>query len=285
MKKSARWHSLNPKVKERIIKEQQAKAIANKKKREPKADKQRRMMMYYKKAQGKKKLSNKTARPLSIRDENRISLSSLQDSSSSSTTYQGTVISLTDFGAYIDIGTECDGLLHISQITREEFISHPKQVFSPGDVIDGLKIYRVAPELKKLQLTLLDSEKGEEENGGDDDEDELALMGLNNDSSEERVDPDRIPLEDIQIDDELWGEIKRVTNFGSYIEVGCEVYGFLHFMDHPFFGLVKEQHPSEYMRVGDRVRVWVSNLDFDKKRVQLTAMRPKTLPILRRERF
>lgn len=42
MKKSARWHSLNPKVKERIIKEQQAKAIANKKKREPKADKQRR---------------------------------------------------------------------------------------------------------------------------------------------------------------------------------------------------------------------------------------------------
>lgn len=244
------------------------------------------MMMYYKKAQGKKKLSNKTARPISIRDENRISLSSLQQqaqdsSSSSSSTYQGTVISLTDFGAYIDIGTECDGLLHISQITREEFISHPKQVFSPGDVIDGLKIYRIAPEMKKLQLTLLDSE--EEENG---DEDELALMGLNNDdSSQERVDPDRIPLEDIQIDDELWGEIKRVTNFGSYIEVGCEVYGFLHFMDHPFFGLVKEQHPSEYMRVGDRVRVWVSNLDFDKKRVQLTAMRPKTLPILRRERF
>lgn len=273
-----RWQSLDPDVKKRIIKEQQAKAIMKKKKREPAQDKKRRMMMEYKKAKLKKKRQSRVYRPLPVHSKDRQPLSEFQPNSF---IQNGTIISLTDFGVYVDVGTECDGLLHISQISSTEsvsFVAHPRQVFSPGDVVENLYVYRVSPELKKLQLSMLTPE-----------EREIAIR-WNNDLEEEQEDEEeedveRITLDELSIDDELWGEIKRVTNFGAYIELGAEVDGFLHFMDHPFFGTeqYKGAHPSAFMEPGQRVRVWVSNLDFDKCRIKLTAIRPESLPVLRRE--
>ena len=144
---------------------------------------------------------------------------------------------------------------------------------------------------------------------------------------------DRIQLDEIEVDDELWGEIRRVTDYGAYVEIGTFVErmgenertkvrsfvatnpsrsefsalryvvisffasisfiphipqgavcrGFLHFMDHPVFGEVKGSHPREYMRVGDRVRVWVMDVERTQKRIKLTANRPAGLPGPRRE--
>jgi ribosomal protein S1 len=54
-------------------------------------------------------------------------------------------------------------------------------------------------------------------------------------------------------------------------------------MDHPVFGEEKGAHPREYMSVGDRVRVWVLDVDREQKRVKLTANRPEGLPGPRRE--
>ena len=170
----------------------------------------------------------------------------------------GVVISLTNFGAYVDIGTECDGLLHISQMTRDFFVEHPRQVLSPGDEVT-VKVRKVDPELKKMQLTMLESTQ------------DVALMGAEEDDGE-----DRIPLTDIEIDDELWGEIKRVTDFGAYVEVGAEVDGFMHFMDHPLWS--DSMHPSDFIESGERVRVWAVDVDLDKRRIRLTGNRPESLP-------
>ena len=175
---------------------------------------------------------------------------------------EGTVISLTNFGAYVDIGTECDGLLHVSQITRDFFVEHPRQVLTPGDAVT-VTIRSVNPEKKKLQLTMLPKEWWQPDD--EDDEEE------------------RIPLQDIDVDDELWGEIKRVTDYGAYVEVGAVVDGFLHFMDHPGFGSSPGAPLSDFMRTGDRVRVWVADVDMDKRRIKLTANRPAHLPGPRRD--
>jgi ribosomal protein S1 len=94
-------------------------------------------------------------------------------------------------------------------------------------------------------------------------------------------DEDRIALEDIQVDDELWGQLKRVTNYGGYVDVGAAVSGFLHFMDHPSW--IKGSSPRDIMNVGDRVRVWVSSVDLEQRRIKLTANRPAYLPGPRRE--
>jgi transcriptional accessory protein Tex/SPT6 len=100
---------------------------------------------------------------------------------------------------------------------------------------------------------------------------------------EEDDDDERIPLEDLAVDDELWGEIKRVTAFGSYVELGAKVDGFLHFMDHPEFGQVPGMKPSSFMKVKDRIRCWVADIDLEKGRIKLTANRPPSLPGPRRE--
>lgn len=258
--KNPRWKNLSPSVKNLIIKEAQEKAIRNKKKREPSSEKKQRMMMFYKKLQLKSKRASQTTRPLPTNSPDRTPLSLLQPGQ----LLNGTVISLTSFGAYVDVGSECDGLLHVSQITREEFVEHPRQVLRPGDEIDVWMV-KCSPELKKMQLTMLPASLNDENDEDDDEDDE------------------RIQLSDLAINDELWGKITRVTSYGAYVELGTEAKGWLHFMDHPDF--VIGMKPAEFMTVGDRIRCWVVNVEVDRQRLKITANRPDNLPGPRREIF
>lgn len=217
-------------------------------------------MFQYKKSQKKAKSLSKVTRPFAINSPDRIDLSDLVPDEM----YNGTVISLTDFGAYVDIGSGCDGLLHVSQITREDFVEHPRQYLSPGDQVD-VRLVRVSPELKKMQLSMLPME----------------VLSVEREDKDEME--DRIPLSDLDVDDELWGEIKRVTAFGAYVELGAVVSGWLHFMDHPLYGNAPGAKPREFMKVGERIRCWVSGVDTELNRIKLTANRPEFLPGPRRE--
>jgi ribosomal protein S1 len=221
------------------------------------------VLLFYKQKQKEKKRNSKVKRTLQFKDRANRTLSELVVGS----TVDGVVISLTPFGAYVDVGSECDGLLHVSQLSRETFVEHPRQVLEPGQHVE-VRIRAVSPALKKLQLTMLDAEV---DGAGDEDDDDERDEGL--------------ALEDVAVDDELWGELSRVTDFGAYVEVGARVAGFLHFMDHPAFTWPENKgvHPRTYMKVGDRVRVWVSNVDLDRQRIKLTAYRPRHLPGPRRE--
>ncbi len=221
--------------------------------------------MQYKEMEKQSKREKFVIRETPISSPARISLSSFNPGDS----LKGRVISLTNFGAYVDVGSEVDGLLHVSQITRDEFVSHPRQFLSPGMEVD-VRVVRVSKELKKLQLTMLPEEILEEEN---------VFNKFDIDEDED----DRIQLDEIEVDDELWGEIRRVTDYGAYVELGAVVRGFLHFMDHPLFGDLNGAKPNEIMAVGDRVRVWVMDVDTTQKRIKLTANRPPGLPGPRRE--
>ena len=254
-KTASRWQQLNPTTKAHIIRQGQERAIRNKARTEGPMAKKRKAMMFVREQQRAKSRASRVKRPMSF--SNRTALSSLLPHQE----LNGTVISLTQFGAYVDVGTECDGLLHVSQLSRDTFVSHPKQFVQPGDKLK-VRVRSVNAELKKLHLTLLPQEMVEEEQA---------------DSMED----DRIPLEDILVDDELWGQLKRVTDFGAYVEVGAVVDGFLHFMDHPSWD--QGAHPRDFMARGDRVRVWVSDVDLEQGRIKLTALRPSQLPGPRRE--
>ena len=264
-KAMSRWGSLNPKIKARIVKEAQERAIRNKKRREPAEAKKRRLYSQYREMQKKSKFDKYVTREKPTHDKTRTKLAELNPGE----TVPGRVISLTSFGAYVDIGSEVDGLLHVSQISRDEFVDHPRKFLAPGDDVE-VRIVRMDPGAKKLQLTMLPEEVLHEENV------------LNKHMIDEDED-DRIQLDEIEVDDELWGEIRRVTDYGAYIELGAVVRGFMHFMDHPLFGEVKGAHPKEFMRVGDRVRVWVLDVDSTQQRIKLTANRPSGLPGPRRE--
>lgn len=235
----------------------QERAIANKKKREPASAKKRRMLSYVRDRRALKRREGRVRRALPFDD--RAPLSSLLPGMEMS----GRVISLTSFGAYVDVGTECDGLLHVSQIARDVFVGHPRERLSPGETV-VVRVRSINPERNKLHLTMLSR-----------DEVEAELRDANDD--------ERIPLEDLRVDDELWGELRRVTDYGAYVEVGAAVDGFLHFMDHPAFGWSHGEHPTAYMHAGERVRIWVSDVDRERNRIRLTANRPQHLPGPRRE--
>ena len=67
---------------------------------------------------------------------------------------QGTVRNVVDFGAFIDIGLHDDGLVHISNISKEK-ISHPSQILSVGDIVD-VWVKKIDEEKKKVQLTMIE---------------------------------------------------------------------------------------------------------------------------------
>jgi ribosomal protein S1 len=201
-------------------------------------------------------------------------------------------LDLTARHFFFSIRNAQDGLLHISQISRDFFVEHPRQVLTPGDEIT-VQVRSVNAIRNKLHLTMLPRDVWVAE------KEQQKLRQANNDhENDTETMSDRIPLGEIQVDDELWGELRRVTDYGAYVEVGAVVDGWLHFMDHPEAachvggaqqGLQQSkqqpqhQHPSDFMKVGDRVRVWVSDVNNEQQRIKLTALRPPHLPGPRRE--
>lgn len=220
--------------------------------------------MRYKDMQREEKQARYVQRKTPLNDPKRVHLRDLNPNE----TYTGQVISMNNFGAYVDIGTEVDGLLHVSQISREMFVRHPRELLRLGELIE-VRVVRASPDMKKLQVSMLPESVLEEE-----------AVRKNFEDNEE---DERIQLDEVFRDDELWGEIRRVTDYGAYVEVGAVVRGFLHFMDHPMWEDHKGSAPREFMKIGDRVRVWVLGVDTTKRRIQVTANRPEGLPGPRRE--
>ena len=233
--------------------------------------------MFIKEKQRERKRLDRIQRPLPlVPTDQRIPLSVLPPGMKC----RGTCISITSFGAYIDIGSECDGLLHVGQMVAEgptanSFIQNPRQIVQPGDEIT-VTIRSINPSRKKLHLTMLPWEIVEQQLEAE----QLAKSNVDDDARIATT--DRMTLSDIEIDDELWGEIRRVTDFGAYVEVGAVVDGFLHYMDHPSFS-GGGQHPTQFMQPGDRIRIWVADVDQPRNRIKLTAQRPAHLPGPRRE--
>ena len=67
---------------------------------------------------------------------------------------QGTVRNVVDFGAFIDIGLHNDGLVHISKISKD-FIKHPSDVLSVGDIVDCY-VEEIFKDKEKVALSLLE---------------------------------------------------------------------------------------------------------------------------------
>ena len=270
--KGSAWDQMHPLARLKIIEKRQQRAIDNKKKNESSKDKKRRLMMTYKHLQVRKerdrRAANRVERPIPLYEmsadgdvsekklsSQRVEMSALEVGQER----KGTVISLQKFGVYVDVASTRDALLHISDMKNDGFVEHPRQLFSPGDDVT-VWIKYVDAENNKLAVTMV--APSEEDEGEDDD--------------------DLIQLDEVDVDDELWGVVKRVTDYGAYVNLGAVVDGFLHFMDHPDFGINKGAHPSEYLKSGQRIRVWVSDIDDDLKRIELTGNRPTSLPVIRR---
>lgn len=150
--------------------------------------------------------------------------------------YTGTVRSLTNYGAFVDLGG-VDGMVHISELSWQR-IKHPSEVVSVGDTVE-VYVKELDRENKKISLGY----KKVEDN------------------------PWEILKRDYPVDSEVDAKIVSITSFGAFAQIIPGIDGLVHIsqISHKHIGT-----PAEVLKVGDVVKAKIMEIDFDKKRVSLS---------------
>jgi small subunit ribosomal protein S1 len=150
--------------------------------------------------------------------------------------FQGTVRSLTDFGAFVDIGG-VDGLVHVSELSWNR-IRHPSEIVKPGDVIE-VYIKDFDPEKHRISLGYKKVEN----------------------------DPYRDVEERFPVGTIITGKIVRMFPFGAFVEIAPGVDALCHISQISNMRLVK---PSDALRDGMEVTAKVMEVNSDTRRISIS---------------
>src|SRR5450432_4303617 len=135
----------------------------------------------------------------------------------------GRVISVTDYGAFIELEQGIEGLVHVSEMTWSKRMKHPSKLVSVGDTVDCVVI-NVNPTERRISLGMR----------------QLAANPW--DSLHEKF-PVGMTVE---------GRVRNLTDFGAFIEIEDGIDGLVHVSNLSWTKRVK--HPSEVLKKGDRVK-------------------------------
>jgi small subunit ribosomal protein S1 len=151
---------------------------------------------------------------------------------------KGTVISLTDYGAFIEIENGVEGLIHISEMTWSKRLKAPTKLFNVGQTV----------EAAVLNINL---------------QDRKISLGI------KQILPDpwaKVP-EKYPIGALVSGRVRNLTEFGAFVEVEEGIDGLIHISDLSWSRNLK--HPSEVIRKGETVQAVVLNVDPEHRRLSL----------------
>ncbi|MBA3580506.1 MAG: 30S ribosomal protein S1 [Gemmatimonadaceae bacterium] len=154
------------------------------------------------------------------------------------TRVSGKVVSITNYGAFIELEPGIEGLVHISEMSWTRNVRHPSKLVSIGEAIEAV-VLKVDPNEEKISLGMKQTEQD-------------PWMVL----------PYRYP-----IGTRLNGKVRNLTSFGAFVEIEPGIDGLIHISDMSWTKRV--QHPSEVVKKGDAVDVVILNIDSDNKRISL----------------
>ena len=150
---------------------------------------------------------------------------------------KGTIVSITDYGAFVELEKGIEGLVHISEMSWSRHIKHPSKIVSLRDEVDAV-VLTLDKEKKRISLG-------------------MKQMGSN-------------PWEEIEgkypVGAEVTGTIRNLTDFGAFIELENGVDGLIHISD---LSWKKIKHPSEQLKKKDEVKAIVLNIDKANCRISL----------------
>jgi small subunit ribosomal protein S1 len=152
---------------------------------------------------------------------------------------QGKVVSITNYGAFVELEKGVEGLVHISEMSWTRHIKHPSKVVSIGDIIEAV-VLNVNEEEEKISLGM----KQIEEDPWD------GLAG--------KYPPGTV----------IAGKVRNLTSFGAFVEIEEGIDGLVHISDMSWTRRI--HHPSEVVRKGETVKVQVLNIDTENKRISLS---------------
>jgi small subunit ribosomal protein S1 len=146
---------------------------------------------------------------------------------------EGKVTRTELYGAFVDVGVNSDGLIHISRLSTGR-VRKVTDVVSVGDTV-SVWVESIDPDRRRIALTM--------------------------------VEPPELEWKDIQVGQVYTGEVVRVERYGLFVDIGAERPGLLHVREMGSY----VRRPEEFARLGDTVRVDVRSVDPSKRQIDLTA--------------
>jgi len=151
---------------------------------------------------------------------------------------QGKVVSITNYGAFVELEPGIEGLVHISEMSWTRNVRHPSKVVSIGETIEAV-VLKVDPAEEKISLGMKQTEQ----------------------------DPWMVLPMKYPVGTRVTGKVRNLTSFGAFVEIEPGIDGLVHVSDMSWTKRV--QHPSEVVKKGDTVEVVVLNIDPENKRISL----------------
>ncbi len=154
------------------------------------------------------------------------------------TRIQGKVVSITNYGAFVELEPGIEGLVHISEMSWTRNVRHPSKIVSIGETIEAV-VLKVDETEEKISLGMKQTEQD-------------PWMTL----------PTKYPF-----GTRIAGKVLNLTSFGAFVELEPGIDGLIHISDMSWTKRV--QHPSEVVKKGDAVEVVILNIDSENKRISL----------------
>jgi len=154
------------------------------------------------------------------------------------TKVRGRVVSLTDYGAFVEVEEGVEGLIHVSEMSWTRKVRHPSQVVSVGDMVEAM-VLNIDVGKKRISLGMKQVEPN----------------------------PWDIIAEKYPVGTTIEGRIKNITDFGVFIGIDEGIDGLVHISDISWTKRLK--HPSEVYKKGQEVQAVVLNIDKENERFSL----------------
>jgi len=151
---------------------------------------------------------------------------------------KGRVISVTDYGAFVELEQGIEGLVHVSEMTWSKRMKHPSKLVNVGDTIET-EVLAVNPTERRISLGMKQLE----------------------------ANPWESLVEKYPVGSTVEGRVRNLTDFGAFIEIEDGIDGLVHVSNLSWTKRVK--HPSEVLKKGDRVKAIVLAIEPDKRRLSL----------------
>jgi len=150
----------------------------------------------------------------------------------------GKVVSLTDYGAFVELEEGVEGLVHISEMSWRKRIKHPSKLVEVSDSVDVV-ILDVDEDNRRISLGMKQTEPN----------------------------PWRLIAEKYEEGNIISGRVRNLTDFGAFVEIEEGIDGLIHISDMSWTKRI--EHPSEILHKGQEVEVAVLSVDAERQRLSL----------------
>ncbi len=150
----------------------------------------------------------------------------------------GKVVSITDYGAFVELEQGVEGLVHVSEMSWTHKVRHPSKIVSVGDRVEA-QVLNVDKENKRISLGMKQLESN----------------------------PWDQMVEKYPVGSRIEGKVRNLTEFGAFLGLEEGIDGLVHISDISWVKHIK--HPSEVLKKGQKVEAVVLNVDREKERISL----------------